>query len=110
MRVEEFECWLTWDYKTKNGAPMVPEARSSRLSNCKRVEAFEGDLDRHFTADRFRNLQERLRYTKGDERAGLPARHNIPIDGNIREGTATFRSSINLYLQFCELAAGNGPH
>jgi hypothetical protein len=109
MRLQEFEHWLTWDYKIKNGAPMDPAARSSRLSNCKRLESFEGDLDRHFTADRFRHLRERLCYSRGDERVGSPARHNIPIDGNIREGTATYRSTLNLYLQFCELAAGNDP-
>jgi hypothetical protein len=105
MRIEEFERWLTWDYKIKNGAPMDPKGRSSRLSNCKRLEAFEGDLDQRFANDRFRRLRERLRYSRDDERAGAPPRHKIPIDGNTREGTATYRSALNLYFQFCELKA-----
>ena len=32
----------------------------SRLSNCRRVERYEGDLDKHFESDQCQNLLWRL--------------------------------------------------
>jgi hypothetical protein len=110
MRAESFEQWLVNVYRTTNGVHMDSLARSSRLSNCKRLEKFEGDLDQHFSRDRCQCLLERLRYSRADERAAPPARHNVQIDGNIREGTATYRSSLNLYIRFCEHSAGTDHH
>jgi hypothetical protein len=82
---------------------------ASRLSNCRVVEKWEGGLDEHFSHDNLESLLDRLTYTKDDERLNRPARHKIPIDGNIYNGTATYKAAVSLYKQFrdateeCEL-------
>jgi hypothetical protein len=108
MREREFEQWLIQRYQTKDGVPLAATTCRSRIFNCQTVETHEGDLDGHLAADRFRSLQVRLNYTKDDERAGLPAKHRVPINGNVYNGTATLRSALNLYVQFCEFAATGG--
>jgi hypothetical protein len=111
MREREFEQWLIQSYRTKDGVPMAATTRHSRVFNCQTLEAHEGDLDGHFARDRFRALLERLSYSKDDERAGAPAKHRIPINGNVYNGMATLRSALNLYIQFCEAPAlGEGSH
>lgn len=62
----------------------------------------EGDLDLQFDQDRLPGLLERLKYSIGDERANRPALHNVPVDGNIRNGTAVLRSAVSLYRTFRE--------
>jgi hypothetical protein len=93
MDIENFENWL----KNRN---MDKYAISSRKSNCLRVEQFEGDLDKHFEKDKCMKLLERLTYTKDDENNNRRAKHCIPINGKIYEGTATLKQAINLYIKF----------
>lgn len=81
---------------------MDSRSRGSRISNCRTVERYEGDLDTHFTRDRMQSLLGRLQYTKNDERARRPPQHRVPIDGNVYNGTATLRAAVNLYLKFKE--------
>jgi hypothetical protein len=102
VREQEFEQWLIQGYRTASGESMTASTCQSRFSNCKTLERHEGDLDAHFTADRFHGLLERMSYSKDDERVGLPAKHRVPINGNVYNRTATLRSALNLYLQFCE--------
>ena len=73
---------------------------SSRLSNCRRIEMFEGDLDDHFNKDSGVNLSNRLQYSTQDQKNSTQAKHSIPINGNIYNGTATFRSAASLYFKF----------
>jgi hypothetical protein len=73
-----------------------------RLANCRTVKRYEGDLDHHFDQDQIRSLIERLTYSTEDERRNRPARHRIPIHGNVRNGTATLKSAVNLYKKFRE--------
>ena len=86
MQETRFENWL--------GAVRGSNERTiaSRLSNCRRVEAFEGDLDALYDADRLDGLIERLH----------PAnpKHKVPINGNIHDGTATLKSAVSLYCEF----------
>lgn len=73
---------------------------SSRLSNCRRIEDYEGDLDEHFKKDQGISLVERLQYSSSDQNNARASKHRIPINGNIYNGTATFRSAVNLYFNF----------
>jgi hypothetical protein len=41
-------------------------------------------------------------YSKSDEQQNQPGRHQIPIDGNLYNGTATLRAAVSLYKQFRE--------
>jgi hypothetical protein len=102
MREQDFKHWLTCCYLLGNGAAMDSRSRDSRISNCTTVEKHEDDLDAHFARDQLQGLLDRLRYTKEDERTGSAARHRILIEGNVYNGTNTYRSAIKLYQRFCQ--------
>ena len=72
----------------------------SRLANCSTIEQIEGDLDEHFQRDGMRDLIEKLTYSTEDVRTGRPPRHAIPIDGDVANGTSTYRAAANLYHKF----------
>ncbi len=74
--------------------------RASRVSNCRTVERYEGDLDLHFERDGLELLLQRLEYSREDARAGRPLGHRIPIDGDQYTGTSTLRHAVTLYKQF----------
>ena len=73
---------------------------SSRLSNCHRVEEFEDNLDNHYMKDFGLNLISRLTYSSADQRENRLAKHNIPINGNVYNGTATLKQATKLYFEF----------
>lgn len=95
------EAFRSWLLKTRGLGTVA-----SRLSNCRVVEKWEGDLDDHFKRDRLDGLIARLTYTKDDEKQSRPARHKIPIDGNVYNGTATYKAAVSLYKRFLEEGAG----
>ena len=72
----------------------------SRLANCARLEEYEGDLDALFDRDRMEDLIDRLAYSAEDERQGLQPRHKVPIDGNLRNGSATLKQAARRYRDF----------
>ena len=86
MLEERFKVWL----EVERG--LSERTVGSRISNCNRVEHYEGDLDAHCDADGLTNLMERLNPRE-------PA-HKIPINGNIYNGTATLKSAVGLYCDF----------
>lgn len=93
MKTLEFKSWLTdQGYK--------PAVANSRAGNCETVCSYEGDLDALFEKDMCADLLSRLAYSTDDERAGRPANHKIPINGNIRTGSATLKQAVNLYVKF----------
>ena len=102
MNEEALRFWLTDLRQTETGRPLDARTVNSRIANCKTVERHEGDLDREFDRDKLRGLLERLRYSTSDERSNKPAAHKIPINGDVRNGTATLRSAVSLYKQFRE--------
>ena len=74
----------------------------SRISNCRRVQDYEGDLDAHYNADELAGLMDRLNPRKPE--------HRIPIRGNIYNGTATLKQAVGLYRDFLHAeAAPPGP-
>ena len=73
---------------------------SNRLANCRRVEHYEGDLDGHFDNDQCQNLLYRLTYSTDDQDRKRQPKHDVPIDGNLRNGTATLKQAVGLYTEF----------
>ncbi len=73
---------------------------NSRLANCQRIELYEGNLDIHYNTNQGHDLLQRLTYSKEDKRLSRPALHNIPIQGDTYNGTATFKQAANLYFRF----------
>jgi hypothetical protein len=102
MRENAFRLWLLNHHCNGNGGSLDIRTINSRLSNCRTVERYEGDLDLQFDQDHLRSLLERLIYSTEDETQSRPARHRIPINGNLRNGSATLRSAVSLYKQFRE--------
>lgn len=94
MRQDEFRFWLC------RAKGLKESTAGSRVSNCLTVEKYEGALDILFKQDRFSVLLDRLSYSKEDQRQNCPPRHEIPIDGDIYNGTATLRCAIRLYKEF----------
>lgn len=76
---------------------MDPAARLSRISNCRRIEQYLGDLDQAYELDGLTALIEKLELSRGES----TPRHPIPIDGDLYTGTATLRSAARLYQKFC---------
>lgn len=93
MDAEEFKNWLI-----ENGKPL--NTIQNRISNCRNVENYEGNLDNHFLNDYGLSLLSKLSYSVNDENLNIPAKHKIPINGNIRKGSATLKQAINLYMNF----------
>ncbi len=75
---------------------------NSRVSNCVRVCEFEGDIDVLYANDKCKELLFRLTYTTEDERQSRQPRHSVPINGNIRNGTATLKQATGLYIRYLE--------
>ena len=94
MQTEQFKSWL------RNVKCQAERSIGSRISNCKRLESYEGDLDQHFERDGMAGLLDRLVYSKIDECDHAPPRHGIPITGNMYDGTATLRYAATLYMDF----------
>lgn len=99
MREKEFVSWLT-----QNG--MKDNSAGSRLKNCLRICKYEGDLDVHYERDRCRELMSRLKYSRDDEFRDLPTRHNVPISGDVYNGTATLRAALKQYIIFRNSQSG----
>jgi len=95
MLQSEFFNWLLERYGNDNG-----KTANSRKSNCLRVEEFEGNLDKHYESDKCHSLLEKLSYSTYDERHKSIQKHKIPIDGNKRNGSATLKHAIKLYIEF----------
>jgi len=96
MRKDEFKEWLQIKF------PDTKTTVNNRISNCKNVEKYYGDLDTHFTKNKCSSILDELNYSTEDERVKTPQRHKVPIDGNIRTGSATLKLAVKLYVEFRE--------
>lgn len=96
MKSEEFRVWL------REVKMMTSSTVNSRVKNCEVVERYEGNLDTLFSKDKLSGLLKKLTYSKFDARNNALPSHNIPIDGNIYTGTATYKSAVTRYLEFKE--------
>lgn len=94
MQSNKFYNWLINERKLR------PNTARSRISNCERICRYCGDIDINYKKDKCQSLLATMEYTVDDERINLPPRHSIPIDGNIRTGTATLKQALLLYMQF----------
>mgnify|MGYP000930396019 FL=1 len=96
MKQEEFKKWLENKYVD------TPTTVANRISNCKNVEKYYGDLEIAYRKDKCNSIIELLNYSTEDERENKMQRHLVPINGNIRTGSATLKQAIKLYVDFRE--------
>ena len=101
MNERGFRVWL----KVEKG--QRDRTIGSRISNCRRVERHEGDLDVHYEAEELQGMLQRL-----DPRE---PRHGIAIEGDVYKGTETLKYAVSLYREFREggggrVASKDNPH
>lgn len=96
MKQQEFKEWLENKYVDS------PRTVTNRISNCKNIEKYYGNLDDAYEKDKCNSIIEELSYSKADEENNISQKHLIPINGNIREGSATLKNALNLYIKFRE--------
>lgn len=94
MKIEEFKKWM------KEFCDFNDTTINNRISNCKKIESSYGDLEDIFRKDKCLQIINDLSYTTKDERENLPPKHIIPINGNVRNGSATLKRAVNLYVEF----------
>lgn len=92
MQTDDFKKWLEQKYPEEN------KTVNSRISNCKKVEKYYGNLDEKYDVDKCRKVISALNYTKDDERQNMP--HLVRINGNIYDGLATLKQAVKLYVEF----------
>ncbi|MDP3007976.1 MAG: hypothetical protein Q8N30_02765 [Methylococcales bacterium] len=74
---------------------------TSRISNVETIERYYGKLDSHFLNGTYQQeVVETLEYSTQDERKNRENPSKIPIDGNIRNGLATYKNAAKLYQNF----------
>ena len=86
MQHELFKSWLGAVRQLSAGTV------GSRISSCKRVEQYEGDLDALYDSDGLADLIDRLNPKRPE--------HKVPINGDIYNGTATLKYAVGLYRDF----------
>ncbi|MGR3779662.1 MAG: hypothetical protein ACU0DT_00170, partial [Albimonas sp.] len=82
-----------------------PATAASRLSNARRVEARLGDLALALSERGKDDVMAQFQYSAEDERRRRPNPSPVPIEGELRTGLASLRSSIDLYARFLEARA-----
>ena len=88
--------WITPDSR----APAMFARVSTQMTDVRRIEKSYGDLDHLPDGQTLATLRASLGYTKADERAGRPNPSRFEIDGNLYDGLAHFRATLNFYQRF----------
>lgn len=94
MNEQDFKNWLEKRYLDSSTTV------ANRISNCRNVEKYYGDLKNAYKRDKCAYIIEELKYSTNDERENKKQNHLVPIDGNIRTGSATLKQAVRLYVDF----------
>ena len=73
---------------------------NSRAGNISTIEKYYGDIDDIIRRGNVLELLKDLSYSAEDERNGQSQTHRIPINGNIREGSATLKQALKRYIEY----------
>ena len=95
MKTEEFREYLKIKFHNS------PSAVNSTITNCRRVEKYQGDIDEHYLKDKCKELIFLLSYTSEDEKLKRIPKHNIPTGGNVKNISASYKKCVRLYCRFC---------
>lgn len=96
MNENSFYKWL------KTIKKLSENACKSRLSNCRKIEEYYGDLDAHYDRDRCESILSGLTYSEGDSEKNISPKHKIPIEGDTYAKTQVLRDSLYLFIEFKE--------
>ncbi len=78
----------------------APKAAASRAANVSRIEKDYGDLESIYRDSGFTAIIDQLTYSVADEKRNRTNPSRIRIDGNIRNGLATYKAALALYESF----------
>ncbi|RAP42787.1 hypothetical protein BYZ73_03745 [Rhodovulum viride] len=73
---------------------------STKLSELRRVEAQYGEIDTLYDADELTSLIDELTYSREMERRDEPNPSKLPINGNLRNNLASYKSAVAKYARF----------
>ncbi len=93
MQEAEFRNWIA-----AKGQPL--NTQNTRISDARRLEVHYGDLDELYDKDGFDGLQDELRYSAEDQRAGQPNPAKFEINGDLVKNLIHYRSTLTTYAQF----------
>ncbi len=88
-----FHKWMTNEGYSENTV-------SSRVSEINRIKGAYPMLDKMIQNGTISKIEDDFIYSKEDANAGKQPKHNIPISGNVYNGTASLRSALRLYTRF----------
>jgi hypothetical protein len=94
MKEDSFRQWLL-DVKKYDSGTI-----GSRISNCLRVENYEGDLDEYYSKDACQQLLNKLAYSTEDKRNKAQPKHNVPINGDVLKGSASLKQAVRRYVEY----------
>jgi endonuclease len=89
----DFKAWLEAQQYSSG-------AVNAQLHRVGRVEEHYGSLDECYQNGTIRDVIRFLTYSMADERHNRPNPSKIPINGNIRNNLASYKSAVVLYGQF----------
>lgn len=94
---KEFKNWLIEKYGLRE------DAANSRTANISTIERFYGgDIASLIAAGKVDVLLNDLSYSTDDERNHRSPAHKIPINSNIRTGSATYKQALRRYMEFLQ--------
>ena len=102
MKENSFRSWLSNERRNPRGTSLDVRTVGSRLSNCRTVERYEGDLDRHFDQDHLCGLLNPSRTPRRTNAGTDPLVTKFQLTATFYNGTASLRSAVSLYIEFRE--------
>lgn len=93
MKEQGFKQWLV-----ESG--MQESTARSRVTNVRKIEDVYPDLDSRIDDGTIINLLSVFNYTNDDRKNNREPLHKIAIDGDIYNGTATYKSALTQYIRF----------
>lgn len=90
----DFRIWLV-EY-----CGLKASTAANRAANISSIEKYYDDIDTIMNHGNVKGLLRDLSYSTDDERADRKPRHNVPICGNIRTGSATLKQAVARYIEF----------
>jgi endonuclease len=96
----EYEAWLKAEQYAEGTV-------RTQLSRIERIERAYPDIDAQYDEDKLIGLMQAFRYSRNDERRGLPNPTKLQIDGDLFNNLSSYRTAIGRYIRFRE--AGQVP-
>jgi MoxR-like ATPase len=97
MQDKAFRTWL----KSVREPSLTEAAVRDAVNRCLRVERHERvDLDSEWETDGLEALRDRLTYSTDDKQNDRPPKHNVQIDGDIHNGSASLKNAVTRYRDF----------